>query len=225
MDMLRGLRCEQAMDYENGFYWFADPNRMGKLCAQYELYKRIVGLPGDIVETGVFKASTLIRLATFRSFFEATASRTIYAFDAFGKFPCDVVSLEADAKYACGYDARFGEGLSAAEIDALLAAKGIAGNVHYVEGDICSTMPAFFEERPDLPLAFVHVDVEVYEPTRTILECCWERLVPSGLLLLDDYNQTTGAAKAIKEFFRGRPGVRFEKLPLGDSPTFICKTC
>ena len=194
------LSPEAAMDYENGFYWFSGPNRLAKLCAHYELYKLILNLPGDIVETGVFKASTLIRLATFRHFFETPEARTIYAFDAFGNFPKENFSCKEDIDYSSSYDAMFGQGLSCIEIENLLKSKGLSKNIHYISGNIVNTMPAFFKEKPHTRLAFVHVDVEVYEPTKTIIEQCWERLVPGGVLVLDDFNGDTGAAKAINEF-------------------------
>lgn len=41
--------------YENGFYLTSQPYRLGNMLAHYELYKMIVGLPGDIIELGVFK--------------------------------------------------------------------------------------------------------------------------------------------------------------------------
>ena len=59
------LSPKAAMDYENGFYWFSSPNRIAKLCAHYELYKLIVNLPGEVVESGVFKASSSFVLQRF----------------------------------------------------------------------------------------------------------------------------------------------------------------
>lgn len=159
------LSPKAAMDYENGFYWFSSPNRIAKLCAHYELYKLIVNLPGEVVESGVFKASTLIRLATFRHFFEVPIARGIYAFDAFGSFPTDAASRPEDINYAATYDENFGQGLHVADVEKILKAKGLDANVHCAAGDITKTMPHFFEEYPYMRLAFVHVDVEVYEPT------------------------------------------------------------
>lgn len=217
------LIVDDAMDYENGFYWHSPVSRLAKLCAQYELYKQITGLAGDILETGVFKASTLIRLASFRHFFETAESRKIYAFDAFGAFPQKKVSRQEDFAYAAGYDNNFGCGLSVDEVVTILTAKGLEQNVCCIAGDISDTMPLFFEKNPNVRLAFVHVDVEVYEPTRTILECCWERIVPGGIMALDDFNGTTGAGKAISEFFGCLGGITFQKKPFADAPTYVVK--
>jgi hypothetical protein len=217
------LTPEAAMDYENGFYWFAAPNRLAKLCVHYELYKLILGLPGEVIEAGVFKASTLIRLATFRHFFEVPAARSIYAFDAFGFFPKNTASRAEDVSYAATYDANFGEGLSVADTERLLKSKGLCENVHCVAGDITETMPGFFTKNLYMRLAFVHVDVEVYEPTKVIIEHCWPRLVPGGVLALDDFNGSTGAAKAIEEFLHNKPELVVRKLPFTDAPAYVIK--
>ena len=79
-----GFDSEMCWDYENGFYLTSHPNRIGKLVAHYELYKKIVHLPGEILEFGVFKGASFIRLLTFRELLESTYSRKIIGFDAFG---------------------------------------------------------------------------------------------------------------------------------------------
>ena len=52
------LTPEGVMDYENGFYWFAVPSRMAKLCAHHELI--VQAHPGTFRRNlgGVFKANT-----------------------------------------------------------------------------------------------------------------------------------------------------------------------
>ena len=67
---IRGMSKEKVWDYENSFYWFSSPTRINKILTQFELYKSIIKLPGEIIECGVYKASSLIRLATFRNSLE-----------------------------------------------------------------------------------------------------------------------------------------------------------
>jgi O-methyltransferase len=54
--------------------------------------------------------------------------------------------------------------------------------------------------RDDLHL--VHVDVDIYAPTRYALELAHERLLPGGVVVVDDYGFTTcpGARQAVDEF-------------------------
>lgn len=46
---------------------------------------------------------------------------------------------------------------------------------------------------------FVHVDVDLYQPTRASLEYFWPRLVRGGVMVCDDYNWG-GARRAVEEF-------------------------
>ena len=96
---IRNLDFGNRWNYENGYFWFSHPTRLNKLLAHYELYKRIVGLPGHIIELGVYKGASLIRLATFRAALENDYSRKIVWFDAFGKFPTESLSLTDDLDF------------------------------------------------------------------------------------------------------------------------------
>ena len=40
-------------------YLKSDISRIGKLLYHYEIYKKIQNIPGDIIECGVFKGSSL----------------------------------------------------------------------------------------------------------------------------------------------------------------------
>lgn len=46
---------------------------------------------------------------------------------------------------------------------------------------------------------FVHVDVDLYQPTKDSFEHFWPRLVPGGVIVCDDFNWP-GARRAIEEF-------------------------
>ena len=85
--MFKNLDKKKIWDSENIFYLKSDVTRISKLLYQYEIYKKILKLPGDVVECGVFKGASLVRLLTFRENLENTFSRKIIGFDAFGKFP------------------------------------------------------------------------------------------------------------------------------------------
>jgi len=62
-------------------------------------------------------------------------------------------------------------------------------------------IPERFGEVADRRFCFVHVDVDLYQPTRDALAFFYERLVPGGILLCDDYGFTTcpGARRAFDE--------------------------
>lgn len=83
-------------DAENAFYLYSSPNRIDKILSQFEIYRRILDKPGAIVECGVYKGASLMRLATFRRLLENDNARKIYGLDAFGMFPRSDVRSGAD---------------------------------------------------------------------------------------------------------------------------------
>ncbi len=63
-------------------------------------------------------------------------------------------------------------------------------------------VPDVFAELPETKWAFVHLDLDLYEPTLAGLEYFWPRLVPGGVIVNDDYlsDLFPGAGIAWDEF-------------------------
>ena len=119
-----GFETNKEFDYENGFYLTSNTSRLGKVLTHYELYKMIINLPGDIVEFGVFKGSSLIKWATFRELFENTESRKVIGFDIFGKFP--ETNFESDMQHREEFMKDAGEmGISIEELYQVFEYKGL----------------------------------------------------------------------------------------------------
>lgn len=206
-------------EFENGFFHYSKPERLMKSIAHYELYKNIIDLPGSIVECGVFKGNSLIRLATYRQYFENDYSRKIIAFDVFGKFP--LTSFEKDKIFRENFIKNAGEvGPTAEEIEKILVSKGIGDNVEFVKGDILYTVKDYIEGNPNLKISLLHIDVDLYEPTKVILENFYPLIVNGGIVVFDDYSIFPGATKAIDDFFGTKQVKKFKGL---HTPCFIIK--
>jgi hypothetical protein len=218
-DLALGFKPEKAWDYENGFYLTSHVTRIPKLLAHYELYKSIVHLPGHIVECGVYKAASLIRFATFREVLESPHSRKIVGFDAFGRFPRH--AAEADIEFIKRFEATGGEGISTQELERVLAHKSLH-NIELIKGDILDTVPQYSAAHPELKIALLHIDVDVYQPTVTILENLYDHVVTGGLIVFDDYGTVAGETRAVDEFLADR-SLTIEKLPVSHIPCYIRK--
>jgi hypothetical protein len=211
--------ASRAWEYENGFYLTSRVDRLGKQLDQYELYKRIVQLPGAVVELGVYKGASLARLLTFRAILEAESSRRVFGFDAFGTFPRSEVASADDLGFIDRFEAEAGDGYARTEIATYLDDKGF-GNYELVEGDVRNTVPRVLDERPELRIALLHLDMDVYEPTNDAITMLEDRLVPGALIVIDDYGTVGGATQAIDELC-ARRHLSIEKLPLSHVPSFI----
>lgn len=68
--------------------------------------------------------------------------------------------------------------------------------VRYVRGRVQETLP---EHRPER-VALLRLDTDWYESTRHELEHLYPRLVPGGILIVDDYGHWKGARRAVDEY-------------------------
>jgi O-methyltransferase len=73
---------------------------------------------------------------------------------------------------------------------------------------------AFPSENPN-QYRFVHVDVDLYQPTLDSFEYFWPKILPGGIMLCDDFNWS-GAEKAVKEFSL-KHGVAYEVSPFNQA--------
>lgn len=210
---------DKKWEYEIGFYLTCENERIGKFLNQLEIYKLILDKPGDILEFGVYKGSSFMRLLAFRDLLEKGTKRKLVGFDAFGKFPKNL-QLDSDLEFVQRFEDEGGDGMTRVELEGHLSNKK-AANFELVEGDIMQTLPSYVNANPEMKLALIHIDVDVYEPSKLILELLWERLVSGGVLMLDDYRTVAGETKAVDEFFKGQAQV--QNLPYYPVPAYIVK--
>ena len=95
-------------------------------------------------------------------------------------------------------------------------------NYELIKGDINKTIPDFINNNPEKRFSLIHLDVDVFEPTITVLEKTWDKLVPGGVLVLDDYGTVYGETIGVEEFFKNKD-VKIQKLPYKYKPSYIIK--
>ncbi|QMU63867.1 MAG: dTDP-6-deoxy-L-hexose 3-O-methyltransferase [Flavobacteriaceae bacterium] len=207
-------------DYENVFYLTCETGRLGKFLNHLEIYKKIIDLPGDVLEFGVYKGSSIVRLISFRDLLEHSSSRKVVGFDAFGKFPQDL-SLKNDKDFVESFENTGGFGISKQELEFHFENKKTK-NYELVEGDIKDSLPTYIKNNSSLKIALLHIDVDVYEPTKIILENLWDKIVPGGVLMIDDYGTVEGETKAVDEYFQNK-SVVLNKPKYYHIPSYIIK--
>lgn len=220
--MISKYNEEKSFDYENGFYLTSDKYRMGNILAHYELYKKIVGLPGDVIELGVFKGSSLIQFCTFRDLLENENARKIIGFDMFGSFP-KTDKVESDNVFIDKWNSQFEDDfLSQEDLYKSLEHKNI-DNVQLVKGNILETLNQYLIDNPHTRISLLHIDTDVYEPSKLGLELLFDRVVKGGVIIFDDYATVEGETLAVEEFFQDKDYV-LRKFPFSHTkPSYIIK--
>lgn len=69
------------------------------------------------------------------------------------------------------------------------------------------TFPDTFAGHEDARVAFAHIDCDVYASTKAALEFIWPRLLPAGIVVVDDYAAPSclGSMRAVHEFQQANP--------------------
>lgn len=147
---------------------------------------RLAPAEGMALEFGVYRGSTLTVIA------QARDGKDVYGFDSFADLPED-------------WRSRFPAGAFA--VNAVPTVQG----AELVVGLFADTLPGFLLEHPG-PVAFLHVEADLYSSTRTVLEHVGPRLRLGTVLLFDEYFNYAGweqhEHRAWQEFVAGS-GIGF----------------
>ena len=211
----------KKFEYENGFYATADPSRFSKFITHLEFFKQTSTVRGEIVEFGIFKGNSFFRWIKFRDLLEQTSSRKVIGFDIFGDFPEANFDQDKAKRDAFVAETNGGKSISLEEINELLSIQGLDKNVEIIKGNILETLDKYLIDNPHLKISLLHIDVDLYEPTKHILEKLFEKVTKGGIIIFDDYGAFAGTNKAVDDFFKNKAEIK--KLPFSNAISFIVK--
>jgi O-methyltransferase len=176
------------------------------------------GIPGDIVECGVWRGGSMqaVALALLEC---ADVTRDLHLYDTFeGMTPPQDVDRRLDGRSAAellesnSRDTRVWGVATLDDVQAGMAEIGYPHErIHFHPGPVEDTIP---REAPD-SAAILRLDTDWYASTRHELEHLYHRLSPGGVLIIDDYGYWEGSRKATDEFLE-RIGERLLLLPIAD---------
>ena len=208
---------KKVWDAENLFYLNAKTSRLGKFIYHYEIYKKIIDIPGDILEFGVFKGASFSRFLSFRTILENQDSRKIVGFDDFGTFT--VKGTKDDRNFAKKFNNMLGKGIDQKKLEKLLK-KNKHNNFELIKGDVVKTLPTYLNRNKGFKIALLHLDLDIFRPTKYVLKKLFSRMQKNGIILIDDYSEIYGATKAIDDFLKKKK-LKVEKLSYYKRPSFI----
>lgn len=182
------------------------------------LYRALLGvvnrdIPGDIVECGSARGGSAALMAlTLRGL---NVKRKLWLFDTFDGLPAPT-SQDPDFELADLFTGTCVGTLD--EVRGLFHRLNIADNVEFVEGLFQETLPV----TPVSRIAVLHIDGDWYESVRVCLNSLYYKVVPGGVIQLDDYGYWKGARKAVDEFLDQR-GIQAPLHRLDYSGRFLIK--
>ena len=150
------------------------------------------GIPGDFMETGVWRGGACIMMrAVLRAY--GVTDRRVLAADSFAGFPVSAAPADASFEFIGHKD--FAVPLD--EVKAAFARYGLLdAQVVFFEGFFKDTLPA----APVETLAVLRLDGDMYESTKDGLVNLYHKLSPGGALIADDYYLFEAQRQAVDEF-------------------------
>ncbi len=180
-----------------------------KTLALEEVYKRILGIPGCIMEFGTRWGQNIVLFENFRAIFEPfNKTRKIIGFDTFeGYEGHSTKDSESDIFTANtyqttqGYENYLRALITSHEKNNILG--HVNGNHEVIKGNASVTVANYLSEREETLIALAYFDMGLYEPTKQALLAIKPHLMPGSVILLDEltWAESPGEAIAFKEVF------------------------
>jgi len=215
---------QNSWDSYNDFLLRGSLDRFTKILARYELFKMVMEIPGDIVEGGVFKGTGILYWAKLIQVFNPLSIRKVVGFDTFEGYP-ETTKHEYDKKAGVQFilSARYTE-VPPDEIMEIAKQLHLDHRVEVVKGDATITIKDYVESNPGFRVALLNLDFDINDPTAAALEHLYPRIVPGGVIVLDEYAaRPWGESDATDEFFKDKQVV-YHSIPWALSPTaFVVK--
>ena len=213
---------QEIWDAYNKILLSSDTDRIKKLLARYEIFKKAILVPGDIVECGVFKGAGFMYWLKLLKLFCNEEERKVIGFDTFNSFANSLLDYEKESAKSFVSEALF-EGVDPEEIIKNAHSVGFV-NSELVAGDVLETIPKYKNDNPGFRISLLHLDLDTYLGTKVVLENFYDLVTPGGIILLDEYGKRGwGESDAVDEFFKDKDKIIHSVKTSSQPTSFIIK--
>lgn len=181
------------IDKLEAFPRFATKRSLARFLAKHEIFKKILGTTGIIVECGVFNGAGLFSWAQLYNIYEpSNYTRKIVGFDTFSGFP----EVNEKLDNAGVLTSKPGD-LHGSSLDKLLLSVDKYNserhlshipNVELIQGDLIKTSDAYLAGNPHTIVSLLYLDFDLYEPTKKALEVFLPRMPKGAIVAFDEIN-------------------------------------
>jgi hypothetical protein len=174
-----------------------------------QLLRLTYQVPGDTAECGVYQGAASYLICQFNAEI-LDNERHHFMFDSF----------EGLSKPSANDSLYWSKGDLSAPEEAVRNALSDFPNITLFKGWI----PTRFKEVENKQFSFVHIDVDLYEPTLESMAFFYPRMSPGGIILCDDYGFSTcpGATRAVDKILQDKPE---KMISLCSGGGFMIKGC
>lgn len=186
---------------------FMRSGALAKILFLDEIYKKIVGVPGHVIEFGTWWGQSIAVFENLRAIHEPyNHQRRIVAFDTFVGYPEDIGSKDkpSDIISKGVYKVNDSYEKYLSELIDFHEKENVMGHVKkhgVVKGDVRETLPVWLSENPQAFVSLAFFDMALYEPTKVALSSIKSRLIGGSVIVFDELNHAEypGETEAVME--------------------------
>ncbi len=197
--LVSGPRADASI-WSNSFHQAETMIGLGRLDNVQECVETVItdGIPGDLIETGVWRGGASIFMRAVLAAYEVT-DRIVWAADSFEGFPTQGSRRHSQDR---GTDFTGGLGAEVLAVDLATVKQNFAryglldDQVRFLAGWFSETLPI----APIEQLAVIRLDGDMYESTWDALDVLYPKLSPGGFVIVDDYRTFAGCREAVDTY-------------------------
>jgi hypothetical protein len=183
---------------------------LARYLAFYELYKKVLDLPGHIAEIGTFHGASLVFFGKLIRLFEPHNYTQAHGFDWFqGMKPTADDNHSGAGNWVGDYE----------RLQQLVARQQLEDCVVIHKMDVTKDLSAFLDDHRYMRFKLAFIDCGVRDVITKSLECLWPRLVKGGILVMDHYNTAVSPLESelVEQCIGDRPiqKISFSRQPTG----------
>jgi O-methyltransferase len=165
-------------------------------------------IPGDIVEIGVWKGGSMLSMILT---YEKTHSmhRNFHMYDTFeGMTPASTLDVDLRDRDATKLMNEVPFFRCVGPLDEVKANISKHTHIlpHYHVGDIMKNK--YYPKS----IAVLRLDTDWYDSTKFELDTFYDKVVPGGIIIIDDYGHWKGCKQAVDEFLVKHPDITIHKI-------------
>jgi hypothetical protein len=187
----KNIVSQSTYNHFNDFIFSNDIKILGKLLHRYDFFCKTKDLPGDIVEVGVFKGSGMATFSKFLDIYCPNSNKKIIGFDIFDPENSDKILKKYNTidneNMNLVYSRVESNDRTLESVNNKLEKMCLDKKYILVEGDVEDTIPDFLEKNPGFRISYLYIDVDIERPTYIALKYFWDRILPGGIIVFDEY--------------------------------------
>jgi hypothetical protein len=215
------------IDIANNSSVFSTRQQVTRFIETLRYWEMVKDVPGNIIECGVAGGNFLFSMAHLSSIYEPHHyTRKVIGFDTFEGF---IEPTEKDLSSKASH--MKSGGLCYESYDYLLKAielfdqNRMIGNIPKIslyKGDICETFPKYIDNSPACVIALLHLDLDLYKPTKEVLDRALDRMPKGGIIIFDELNHDDYPGETIAVFESlGIRNIRLSRVPEASMAAFM----